>query len=251
MSAINVCVVLVEPKGGGNIGSVSRVMKNFGFKDLRLVKPRVDHLGEESCNMAVKSLDILKKTRIFSTLADCVADCGLVMGTTRRTGKYREEFLYPKDVAEVIRAQPGQKKTALVFGREDKGLKTSELDLCQLLVTIPTKKSLPSLNLAQAAALCLYEVAESLSTLEYVPKNIQDRAGNRELEAMFIHMERALLNIGFFDSANPKHLMRAFRRMLGRQGLHERDVRILRGVWSKIEWLQGEHKRCLELLNKR
>jgi tRNA/rRNA methyltransferase len=247
MTAINVCVVLVEPKGGGNIGSVSRVMKNFGYTDLRLVNPRVDHLGEESCNLAVTSLDLLKNARVFSGLAESVADCGLVMGTTRRTSKYREEFLYPKDLGGVIAARSGQLKTALVFGREDQGLKTSELDLCQLLITIPTRKSLPSMNLAQAAALCLYEAASPLGALDFAPENIPVRAESRDLEAMFLQMEKTLLDLGFLDRQNPKHLMRAFRRMFGRQGLDEREVRILRGLWNKIDWLQGEYRRSLGL----
>lgn len=251
MTAINVCVVLVEPKGGANIGSVSRVMKNFGYSDLRLVNPRVDHLGEESCNLAVTSVDILKKARLFSNLAESVADCGLIMGTTRRTGKYREEFLHPKELGGVIAGLPGQTRTALVFGREDQGLKTSELDLCQLLVTIPTGKSLPSMNLAQAAALCLYETAASLGALDFPPEKPQSRAESRDLEAMFLQMERTLDDLGFLDPQNPKHLMRTFRRMFGRQGLDQREVRVLRGLWSKIDWLQGEYRRFLGLSGKK
>ncbi len=243
---LNVCVILVEPKGAANIGSVSRVMKNFGYADLRLVNPKVDHLSAESRNMAVKSADILEAARVFSSLSESLEDCELILGTTRRSGQYREEFLYPRDVAGVIAGLPAPAQTALVFGREDKGLKTAELDLCHRLVTIPTREEQPSMNLAQAAALCLYEISLSLGELHFLPKSIQERAKSSELEAMFLHMEKTLQAIGFLDPQNPKHLMHSFRRMLGRQGLDERDVCILQGLWSKVDWLRGEHQRALE-----
>jgi tRNA/rRNA methyltransferase len=91
MTAPAVSVVLVEPQGALNIGSVCRVMMNFGFADLRLVKPRADHLSKQARDMAVNARDLLKNAGLFGTLAEALADCGLCLGTTRRFGKYRQD----------------------------------------------------------------------------------------------------------------------------------------------------------------
>jgi len=231
---------LVEPKGAANIGAVARAMKNFGFSDLRLINPRVDHLSEAAVNMAVTARDLLDKARIFTSLAEALSDCNLALGTTRRFGRYREEFLHPAEAGRLVAGLSAAAGVALVFGREDKGLKTSELDLCQQLVTIPAHPDLPSMNLSQAVMLCLYEVAEALAVDSLDEKEANLNASGEELEAMFVQMEQTLLDIGFLNPQNPKHIMRSFRRMFGRQGLDGHEVGIWRGVWSKIEWLQKE-----------
>ncbi len=153
--------MLVEPQGALNIGSVARAMMNFGFSDLRLVNPQTDHLSDEARRMAVKATSLLEGAQIHPDLPSALADCHLAMGTTRRFGKYREDFLHPDQAAQEILALPPAQRTALVFGREDKGLHTAELDLCQRLITIPTGDLLPSMNLAQAVSLCLYEAAKA------------------------------------------------------------------------------------------
>ena len=104
MSGVNLCVVLVEPKGAGNIGSVARVMKNFGFGELRLVQPRASHLGAEARNMAVSAIDLLERAKVYENLALALADRNLALGTTRRFGKYREELLLPAEAAVTIAA---------------------------------------------------------------------------------------------------------------------------------------------------
>lgn len=243
MLSTDICVVLVEPKGAANIGSVARTMKNFGFADLRLIKPRADHLSPEATNMAVKAADLLHKAKLYNDLAAAVSDARFVMGTTRRFGKYREDFLPPRAAGKRICALAPHSRAALVFGREDKGLKTAELDLCQQFVTIPTHDALPSLNLAQAVAVCLYEVAVALGEVGMgAAKAEEDRvpAPNSDLEDMFVHMRQTLLAVEFLDHQNPDHLLRAFRRIFGRQGLDEREVRILHGLWSKMDWLNKE-----------
>ncbi len=239
MSCDHLCVVLVEPKGAGNIGSVARVMKNFGFGELRLVQPRASHLGAEARNMAVSAIDILERARVYENLALALSDRNLALGTTRRFGKYREELLHPGDAATTIAALAKTARAAMVFGPEDTGLKTEDLDLCQYCVTIPTHSELPSMNLAQAVAVCLYEA--SLKFAASAPAEEKTRGKRpalaKNLEAMFAQMRQVLLEVGFLNPQNPEHLVRAFRRMLARQGLTEHEVQILRGLWDKISWL--------------
>lgn len=237
LSINNLCVVLVEPKGAGNIGSVARVMKNFGFGELRLVQPRASHLGAEARNMAVSAVDLLERVSVYENLALALSDRNLSLGTTRRFGKYREELLYPAEAATTIVSLAKTAKAAIVFGPEDTGLKTEDLDLCQYCVTIPTHADLPSMNLAQAVTVCLYEASLKFSSPPEEKVRGKRPALGKNLEAMFVQMRQVLLEVGFLNPQNPEHLVRIFRRMLARQGLTEHEVQILRGLWDKISWL--------------
>ncbi len=93
------CIVLVGVQGPRNIGSICRVMGNFGCRDLRLVAPEADHLCTEARHMAVKSAHILETANVFDRLEDAIADCHLSFGATRRFGKYRELFYSPAAAA--------------------------------------------------------------------------------------------------------------------------------------------------------
>ncbi len=161
----------------------------------------------------------------------------------RRFGKYREDLLTPEQSATQALSQPGNGDVAFVFGREDRGLHTNELDLCHAFVTIPTDSDYPSMNLSHAVALFLYELrkqavkASSLTRVNRIPAHASD------VENMFQHMRRTLLAAEYLDPQNPDHILRAFRRMFGRSGLDDREVRILRGLWSRIDWLDNERRK--------
>jgi tRNA/rRNA methyltransferase len=236
----NICIVLVEPQGPLNIGSACRAMLNFGVNDLRLVNPKVDHLIHEARQMAVKATTVLEAAKIYPSLADALADCTFSIGTTRRFGRYREDMLHPDEAARLLLPITQSSKVALVFGREDKGLHTSELDLCQRFLTIPTSDKLPSMNLAQSVALCLYEVNKAKWQLSGNEPGRKQFAANEKLELMYQHMQESLTQIGFLNPQNPNHIMRAFRRILGRAALNEREVRIMRGLFSQIDLISDQ-----------
>ncbi len=233
----NICVVLVEPQGPRNIGSVCRAMKNFGLRDLRLVNPQTDHLAHGARQMAVKATDLLEDAKFFDSLGAALHDCVTAFGTTRRFGKYREDMLLPDAAAELALPLSAKEPVALVFGREDSGLHTSELDLCRHFVTIPTDEALPSMNLAQAVALCLYELRRAQGKIRIPGCGDKVLAGVKNMEKMYVHMENSLSSCGFLNPQNPDHIMRAFRRIFSRAGLDEREVRILHGLWSQIDEL--------------
>jgi len=239
MNLDHIAIVLVEPQGPLNIGSVCRSMGNFGISDLRLVNPQTDWLCDEARRMAVKAGALLEGAQIFSDLTSALADCHLAIGTTRRFGKYREDFLHPDDSAKSLLPMTEKGHVAMVFGREDKGLLTAELDLCQLLVTIPTSDHLPSMNLAQSVAVCLYEIHKAYGQLQGKVAGRKKLATHKVLEGMFRHMRQTLLDIEFLDPQNPDHILHTFRRIFGRAGLNDREVRILQGLWSKIDWVNG------------
>jgi tRNA/rRNA methyltransferase len=236
---IQLAVVLVEPQGGLNVGSVCRAMLNFGITDLRLVNPQVDHLAHDARLMAVKAATVLESARIFDTLEDALSGCVQSFGTTRRFGRYREGLLHPSEAANNLVPIALESQVALVFGREDRGLFTTELDLCQHFITIPTNEMLPSMNLAQAVSLCLYEVSKARGELDGRVAKHKKFASSENLESMYQHMRQSLLNIGYLDPQNPDHILRNFRRIFSRSGLNDRDVRILRGLFNQIDLYTG------------
>ncbi len=233
----NIRIVLVEPKGSGNIGSVARAMKNMGLKDLAIVGGgRTKSFWARA--MAVHAKDILERARRFDSLREAVADCGLVVGTTRRGGLYRSHSRSPREAARRILAGARRAKCALVFGPEDHGLSNRDLKYCQRLITIPAHPDYPSLNVAQAVVICLYEIF--LAAGKKVPREAIGRAPAESVERLFDRMRRSLLKIGFLDPQNPEHILLALRRILGRAGLEEKDVRILTGLFRQIEWYTAE-----------
>lgn len=243
MNIDNIYIVLVEPQGPLNVGSLARAMMNFGFSKLRLVNPCRDYKSGEAKRMARRAIKYIYDAEIYSSLTDALADCNYSIGTTRRYGKYRDDFLLPDTAAEKIVSQPDDCRIALVFGREDCGLHTSELDLCQHFLTIPTSDDYPSMNLAHSATLCMYEINKLFQSEKIADFEAFIPAPGKDVEQMFTHMRDTLLQIDFLDVSNPDHILRTFRRIFGRAALNERDVRILQGLWSRIDWVESERKK--------
>jgi tRNA/rRNA methyltransferase len=224
-------VVLVRPKSSGNVGSVARAMKNFGASDLVLVAPRRFRRFSADA-MAVHGRELLDSMRIVDSLAEAVADCGWVVGATCRAGSYRRRPRTPREAAREIRSVAARNRVALVLGPEDTGLANEDLKLCHELVTIPTDASYPSLNVAQAALLCLYEIHLARRPARPEPA----LASSARLEQMMERLRDSLLAVGFLPETNPDHILFALRRMFGRARMEERDVRIWLGIARQIEW---------------
>lgn len=242
----NISVVLVEPQGPINIGSVCRAMMNFGISDLRLVNPCRDYRSLPAEKMALKAKSILYEAVVYNDLREALDDCNIAFGTTRRFGKYRQSFLSPQQAATHAVSFSSASRVAFVFGREDRGLHTDELDLCQRFVTIETHTDYPSMNLSQAVTLLLYELRKAVSGSDPTEENPTPPAYIQDIENMMQHMRRTLFEIEYLDPQNPDHILRSFRRLFGRTGLDEREVRILQGLWSRIDWIEGERKRLAE-----
>jgi tRNA/rRNA methyltransferase len=244
----NLRVILVRPRGSGNIGSVARAMKNVGAGELAIVgKARTRSFWARA--MAVHGREILADAKSYETLREAIADSTLVVGTTCRAGLYRSHSQTPKEVAPTVVAALGKGKVALIFGPEDHGLSNKDLEHCQLLVTIPTHPDYPSLNVAQAAVICLYEFY--VAALTPANDSMVKRADAEQVERLFDIMRNSLLKIGFLDSENPEHMLLAFRRIFGRAGLEEKDVRILTGMFRQIEWYAKEGWKVVEEKEKK
>ena len=244
----NIRIVLVRPRGSGNIGSIARAMKNMGQTELAIVgTARTRSFWARAT--AVHGRDILSHAKRYETIREAIADCALVVGTTCRSGLYRTHSQPPRELAPEIVAAARNGNVALIFGPEDHGLSNKDLEHCQLLVTIPTHPDYQSLNVAQAAVICLYEIY--VASLTKGPKAKIKRAEAENVERLFERMRTVLLKIGFLNSENPEHMLLAFRRILGRAGLEDKDVRIFTGLFRQIEWYIDKGWKVIDEKEKR
>jgi tRNA/rRNA methyltransferase len=228
----SISIVLVRPKFHENVGSVARAMKNMGFHRLMIVQG-CSPLHMNAYRLASGAEEILERAEEFFTLREAIAQMGCVVGMTSRERKERSRFFTPKALAKRLVSISEKNSIGLVFGPEREGLTNEELSLCQFLVTIPSSKVFPSLNLAQAVMVLCYELFQPSGEDEVDPSLF---ARAEQLHGMFDHMEETLLGIGFLDPKDPKRIMRVIRKMFGRNQLDEREVRILHGIWSQMNW---------------
>lgn len=236
----NIKIILVESAGPLNIGSVARSMKNMGLDQLVLVNPQCDYLGDEARRMAVHAQDLLEKATIFPALSDALVGIERAIATTAQTRALAGNDLEPpRQVLPWLFGQP----SALIFGREDRGLTNAELNYAQKFLQIPTNQAYSSLNLAQAVTICCYELHQICRT-EYIDRSenlepIADKdpaATIENLEGYYQHLERVLLKINFLYPSTTVSRMEKFRRLYNRANLSANEVALLRGILRQVEW---------------
>jgi tRNA/rRNA methyltransferase len=238
-AAESASIILVEPSLAHNVGAVARAMKNMGFRELRLVCPAGTsrHLSDPARRMSCGAEEILERARVLPTLGQALADIQVVAGCTARQGKGRRPVLDPRGLRELASGWDPETRLGIVFGREDRGLRNAELDLCNLVVTVPTAPEHTSLNIAQAVLLLCYELrggAAAKSSRPAAPVT------SEELEQLYRHAREVLLRIGFLDPSSPDRILRVLRRLLGRAGPDAREVAILRGILRQMDWYAGK-----------
>ena len=155
----NIRVVLVEPAGALNVGSIARIMKNMGLTRLVLVNPRCDLESDEARQMAVHAVDLLEQAQIVDSLTAALTGCQQAIATTVRSRSV-PIVLEPPSVVLPSLLVPNV-ESALLFGAEDRGLSNEELQYAQRFICIESNPDYPSLNLAQAVALCVYQLYQS------------------------------------------------------------------------------------------
>ena len=169
-------IVLVKTRFPENIGMAARACANMGCPAIRLVDPERWDREKAGPLATPKGQSLLDGVRVSPDLAVAVAESSLVLGTTARTGGWRQALLAPGQAArEVAAALARDEKVSLVFGPEDRGLNNEEITHCQRLVTIPTDAAASSLNLAQAVLLMLYGMRQCRTCCPCVSRRGKDR----------------------------------------------------------------------------
>jgi tRNA/rRNA methyltransferase/tRNA (cytidine32/uridine32-2'-O)-methyltransferase len=233
---MSIVVVLDQPQDLVNIAHVVRGMKNFGFRDLRLVQPRqYDAYRVEG--IAHQTADMLARVRTFASLGEAIADCVHVVGLTARGRTAKRNLQRPREAAAEITALAEDGAVALLFGREDKGLTNEALDRCHRVVTISTEPSYASLNLGHAAIIMLYELALARGAEARPfkpPRRTAEPAPVEEIERLFGDVARALARIDFFKTRNAEGIMRTMRELAHRTPLDLREVKLLRAMAIEV-----------------
>jgi len=212
-------------------------MKNFGFRDLRLVSPR-EYDAYRIEGIAHQTQDVLARVQVGETLEAALADCVHVVGFTARGRTAKRTIQRPREAAAEILGRAEAGPVALVFGREDKGLSNEALDRCHRVVTMPTDPEYPSLNLAHAVAVMLYELALARGDEARPfkqPRRVAEPARSEELERLFADVERALGTIDFFKTRNAEAVMRTVRDVVHRvPPLDAREAKLLRAIAIEV-----------------
>ncbi|MGQ9864857.1 MAG: RNA methyltransferase [Pseudanabaenaceae cyanobacterium] len=230
----NLRIVLVEPAGALNVGAVARVMQNMGLQHLVLVAPRCDWQGRQARLLAVRGATILERARVVSSLVEAVAGCQRVLGTAGRVdGGGRPGVLPETGLAWVLAAPQG----AVVFGREDRGLSNAELRYCQQLLTIPTVAAYPSLNLAQAVAICAYEVRRlAIAGTSQGAADLLHCAPVEVMADFYQELEALLLAAGYLYPHTAFRRMEKLRQLGDRLAPTVEEASLLRGIVRQLTW---------------
>ena len=229
----NLIVVLVRPRNPLNIGAAARAMTNFGARHLRLVNPYAVAFRE--ARSAVGAADVLKNAEECKIVADAVADCALVVGTTAVRNRVLQHPLHRLDgAAGMIRDRLAIGRVALLFGSEKIGLTNHDFSHCHWLLNVPTREDHISMNLGQAVAVCLYELARGTTTESSKEETHPATTGEREkiVESLLEALHRS----GYVKPGNDAVSEKKLRRLVLRLSLDAMDAKVLLGMARQIVW---------------
>ncbi len=226
-------VVLVSTRNPLNIGSAARAMSNFGFRRLRVVKPYAPAFRE--ARSAVGAAEVLANAEEFSSVAEAVADCALVVGTTAiRHRELQHPLWRPESGARRIRKALGVGRVAMLFGSEKVGLSNQDLSHCHCLMRIPTREEHISMNLGQAVAVCLYELVRDANVARVPAKVKLANAG--EVERITGVLLEALRASGYIKARAAAASEDKIRRLVRRLNLQEDDAETWLGMLRQMLW---------------
>ena len=226
-------VVLVAPRNPLNIGAAARAMSNFGFLHLRVVNPYAVAFRE--ARSAVGASELLANAEEYKSLAEAVADCTLVVGTTAVRHRDLQHPLTRLEYgARVIRKHFGSGRVALVFGTEKFGLATKDLSHCNWLMRIPTREEHISMNLGQAVAVCLYELSRDSKAAQQTERLERVSAG--EVERISEVLLEALRASGYVNPHAEALTEDKVRRLVRRLSLQAGDAELWLGMLRQMLW---------------
>jgi TrmH family RNA methyltransferase len=227
-------IVLVRPRNPLNIGAAARAMSNFGARHLRLVNPYA--VAYREARSAVGASAVLENAREFDSVADAVADCSLVAGTTAVRNRALQNPLRSlnDESASAIRAALESGQVAMLFGSEKIGLTNEDFTHCHWLLNIPTHEQNISMNLGQAVAVCLFGLSRSV-TDKALPKEAEP-ASSGEVEKITQGLYEALKISGYVKPGNDVVSERKVRRLMLRFNLQAMDAKVLLGMVRQIVW---------------
>ncbi len=208
-------------------------MSNFGFERLRVVNPY--QLAFREARSAVGAAALLRQAEECKSLAEAIADCNLVVGTTAAQNReLRHSLKGLEPAARLIRRALAKERVALLFGSEKRGLSNDDLSYCHWLMRIPASEKHASMNLGQAVAVSLYEIARRSSKRD--GDRVEKKAAGADLERLESVLAEALEASGYVQSPIPASRKQEFRRLMRRLKLNPSDAELLLGMLRQISW---------------
>ena len=239
------CVVLVATRNPLNIGAAARAMSNFGFRRLRVVNPY--HEAFREARSAVGAAHVLTAAEEYETVAEAVADCTLVVGTTAVGHRQLQHPLRHLQeggrlILRQMRANP-PRSVALLFGSEKSGLANEDFSHCHWLLRIPTSEDNYSMNLGQSVAVCLYELTRDATSgrrsgtrAPDVPVDKREPAAAADVERISTLLLDAMLASGYLKRKPTADAQARLRRLVRRLNLQARDVAAWLSILRQIVW---------------
>lgn len=230
-----VSVILVGPKYQGNVGAVARLLKNFGLSDLALVN--FEEIDDEALSRAMNGKHLLEEAKRFEKFSDAVKGFDIIAGTSSTvSGNYKEFRRIPMNPSEFWESMSRVKgRIALVFGREDDGLRNEELDLCNHFVHIPASEDYPVLNLSHAVSVMLYEMTRHI---DLITPDLVREVNELETEKLLERISVVMKKTGYHNY-KIKNTTVMLRRVIARSGLTDGEfykiMGIIRGILHAVD----------------
>jgi tRNA/rRNA methyltransferase/tRNA (cytidine32/uridine32-2'-O)-methyltransferase len=239
MKLPDIIIVLSRPAESGNVGAVCRAMMNMGLSRLRVVTAPASAEAPDAAlrddvirARAVHAAGVWDAAERFPTLEAAVADCPLVIGTTRRTGRRRKSYsLTPMETAALLRDRPGS--AALVFGNERTGLEDAELNLCDMAAHIPVNPAFPSLNLSHAVQIFAYELYRALDEASETGISRWVPLAREGIAALVQSVTDSLESLGFYQQRGREDQEQFLRGIFSRAGITRREAEYMEGIFNK------------------
>ena len=240
----NLNVILVEPNGPLNVGSVARLCTNFEVNELRIVSPKCDIFSLEAKKMALKGQKFLEHCKIFDSLERAIFDCDLVLASCGRVDVGKDSFFGSSEVIfDWTLSFEKINNLAIVFGREDRGLTNSELLLANKAFYIPTSQNNPSLNLSHAVSIVLYELNKSFKKKLNNELKVFNLASSKQINDTFVEIEEMLLQVGYLLKHTSKSKISKFKKFVLRANTSMHEINVLRGIIHQINWFLDNSKK--------
>ena len=233
----NLKVILVEPNGPLNVGSVARLCSNFEVQELRIVSPKCDISSLEAKKMALRGQNYLHHCKIFDNLENAIFDCDLVLASCGRIDMSKDSnFESAEGIANWIFSYKKINNLAIIFGREDRGLTNRELLLANKIFKIPTSQYNPSLNLSHAVSIVLYELSKSSKRNSNNELEVFNLASTKQIHDSFVEIEEMLLEVGYLLKHTSRAKITKFKNYILRANTSMQEINVLRGVVHQINW---------------
>ena len=240
----NLKVILVEPNGPLNVGSIARLCSNFEVQELRIVSPKCNIFSLEAKKMALKGQKYLDDCMIFDDLEKAIFDCDLVLASSGRIDVSRDSlFESSENIFSWILSFKKINNLAIIFGREDRGLTNNELLLANKIFNIPTSYNNPSLNLSHAVSIVLYELNKSYKRNFNKELKVFNLASSKQIHDSFEEIEEMLLRVGYLLKHTSKAKIRKFKSFISRANTSKHEINVLRGIVHQINWFLNDSKR--------